>query len=290
MTTAAFFLVISSAFAHATWNLLHKRSGDKVAFIWCFTAVSFAVCLAPAVVFVTVDGITWKGAGFGAASAVIHGGYGFALSRSYRLGDLSAVYPIARGTGPALIPLAAVLFLGEEVTPVAGLGIALVVIGIYVIQAASLAPAALLQPLRAINRPETRAAFLTGCLIATYSVWDKAALDHLSPMVLNQFTLCGYLVLLAPLVLRSRGAAAREEWRRSSRSVVAAGVLAPLAYVLVLTALTTSQVAYVAPTREVGIVLGAVLGVLLLGEGYGASRVTGAVLIVGGVFALALAP
>jgi drug/metabolite transporter (DMT)-like permease len=67
-------------------------------------------------------------------------------------------------------------------------------------------------------------------------------------------------------------------------------VLAPLAYVLVLVALTTSRISYVAPVREVGIVIGAMLGVMLLGEGYGRWRIAGAVTILAGVFTLALAP
>ncbi len=69
-----------------------------------------------------------------------------------------------------------------------------------------------------------------------------------------------------------------------------AGVLAPLGYVLVLVALTTSRISYIAPAREVGIVLGAVLGVLVLGEGYGAWRILGSILILAGVLTLGLAP
>jgi uncharacterized membrane protein len=71
---------------------------------------------------------------------------------------------------------------------------------------------------------------------------------------------------------------------------VAAGFLAPLGYTLVLIALTTSKVSYVAPAREVGIVLGTAMGVLWLGEGYGLTRIWGSALVVAGVITLALAP
>ena len=72
--------------------------------------------------------------------------------------------------------------------------------------------------------------------------------------------------------------------------MIAAGILAPVAYIMVLVALTTSQVSYVAPVREVGIVLGALMGVVFLGEGYGRFRLAGSVLIVAGVIVLGLAP
>ena len=90
--------------------------------------------------------------------------------------------------------------------------------------------------------------------------------------------------------IRSNAAAIRSEWRERGRSILAAGILVSLAYVLVLTALTTSRISYVAPAREMGIVLGAVFGVLFLGEGYGTWRILGSLLILGGVLTLGVAP
>ena len=290
MTTAAFLLVLASAFSHAAWNLLLKQSRHKTAFLWSFTAVSFIAFLAPAAAFAYVDGITARGALYGLVSAGLHGCYGLALSRNYELGDLSSAYPLARGTGVVLIPLVAVAVLGEHISIVAGIGIALVVAGIYAIQTEARAVRDLIQPVRSLYRPASRAALLTGGLIASYSLWDKAALDHISPMALNQFNLTGYLLIVAPLAFQSRGQPLRTEWQARRWSIIVAGVLAPLAYVLVLIALTTSRVSYIAPSREVGIVLGVLLGVFLLKEGFGASRIGGSLLILAGVLALGLAP
>ena len=290
MTTWAFVLVLTSAIFHATWNFFLKQSSHKTAFLWAFTAVSFVVFLIPAVVVTAIDGLTLEAVGFGAVSALIHGGYGFALARGYQLGDLSSVYPISRGVGPALIPLAAVLILDESVSAGAAVGIALVVLGIYTIHVESWTVRDVLRPLNALRRPATRVALLTGGFITCYSLWDKTALDHLTPLGLNEFSLVGYLVSLAPLTFRNGATALREEWRERRRSIVVAGICAPLAYVLVLTALTVSRVSYVAPTREVGIVLGALAGVLFLSEGYGGSRVGGSVLIVAGVLTIGVSP
>lgn len=290
MTTVAFLLVLASAVCHASWNFLLKSSGHKVAFLWSLTAIAFVAFLVPAAVFAYVDGIGARGVAFGLTSGVLHAAYGLALARGYRLGDLSAVYPISRGMGPALIPLVAVLLLDESVSPGAGVGIALVVAGVLLVQAEADRLADLRRALGGLGRPAIATALLTGGLITVYSLWDKKALDYLPPVTLNQFSLSGYVVLLAPLAFQERGVPLRREWRERGRSILVAGLLAPLAYILVLVALTTSRISYVAPAREVGIVLGALLGVVLLGEGYGMVRIAGSVLIVAGALTLGLAP
>jgi uncharacterized membrane protein len=292
MTGVAFALVIGSAFAHATWNFLLKRSGDKVAFLWSLGFVASCGLVVPAVVVGVVDGIGWTAVMYGAVSGAIHGLYGIALARGYHLGDLSRVYPVARGMGPALVPVMAVVFLDETISAVAAVGIALVVVGIYAVHLESGLLSEVRRPLRLVTAPETQMALLTGVLIASYSVWDKAALDHLSPVTLNGFSMAGHMLVLTPLALYLGGGTGtiREEWRTHGRSAVVAGVLAPLGYLMVLAALTTSRISYVAPAREIGIVLGAAMGVLLLHEGYGSARIAGAALIVAGVITLAVAP
>ena len=290
MSTASFLLVIGSAFAHATWNVLLKRSNHKTTFLWSFMTVSFVAFLLPAAVVVGLEGLTMRGALYGLVSAALHGCYGLALSRSYELGDLSSAYPVARGMGVTLIPLAGVFILGEDVSAAAAVGIALVVAGIYVVQSDIESVGDLLRPLRNALRPANRVALLTGGLIASYSLWDKQALDHIEPLVLNQFNLIGYLILMAPLAVYHQGSRLRQEWGAHGRGIVVAGLLAPFAYVLVLVALTTSPVSYVGPTREVGIVLGTMYGVFFLREGFGRSRVGGSLLIVAGALTLGLAP
>lgn len=291
MTAAAFALVIGSAFMHATWNFLLKRSGRKVAFLWSLGLVASLGLIAPAIVIGVNDGIGERELMYGAGSGALHGAYGVALARGYHLGDLSKVYPIARGMGPALVPILAVLFLDEEISAIAAAGIAFVTVGIYAVHLENGLLSEARHPLRLLAAPETQMALLTGVLIASYSVWDKAALDHLSPVVLNAFSMAGHMLVLTPLALYIGGTRSIvEEWRENGRSALAAGVLAPVGYLMVLAALTTSRISYVAPAREVGIVLGAAMGVLLLKEGYGPARIGGAGLIVAGVAMLAVAP
>jgi drug/metabolite transporter (DMT)-like permease len=132
-------------------------------------------------------------------------------------------------------------------------------------------------------------ALATGTVIATYTLWDKHAVDALAIPPLfyywsfNLITLVG----LAPLALRDRGALARE-WRESRREVLGVGLLAPASYVLVLSALVFTPVSFIAGTRELGIVFGSAMGVLVLGEEGALIRITTSCVILAGVVMLAI--
>ena len=284
--------MILSGVCHATWNLLLKRSGHKTSFLALASIVGGAALLGPALVAVFVTNLSARGIAFGCVTGSIHGVYGLSLARGYRLGDLSSVYPVARGAGLGLVPVAAALLLNEEISTVAALGIVMVVAGIYAVHIEGSRLSDLATPLRTLGgNPATRAALFTGALIATYYLWDKHALDEeLSPVVLNQFAMTGHAIITASAAFLTSPSSLSAEWKERRFSIVVAGVLIVVAYLLVLVALETSQVSYVAPVREVGIVFGATVGVLFLGEGAGLWRVWAAALIVAGVVTLGLAP
>jgi uncharacterized membrane protein len=288
MTTVAFLLVISSGACHATWNLWLKQSGHKATFLTLASGIGSLLFLPLAVGIAATNGLSVRGALLGCVTGCIHGVYGLSLSRGYGLGDLSAVYPVARGLGLALVPVFAAILLVEDVSAVAIVGIVLVGVGIYSIHIELHSLRDVLAPLRSLNKPAGRAAMMTGALIACYYLWDKNALDDLSPVVLNQFAMVGHFFVLLPFALRNGKMG--DEWRERRSTVLAAGALIPFAYILVLAALETSRVSYIAPAREVGIVFGTVFGVVFLAEGLGGARVRAAMVIVAGVLTLALAP
>jgi drug/metabolite transporter (DMT)-like permease len=226
---------------------------------------------------------------FLAGTAVLQTGYFLFLQRAYRVGDLSAVYPIGRGTGALLAALAGVVLLGERPGTVGLAGIGLLVVGVIVVglpgraggepgsAAGALAPTAVLFALG------------TGVFIAAYTVWDKVAVTSVGnpPLLQDYASLVGMAAALAPFALADTGRTARM-WRRYRRQVLGAAVLAPLAYVLVLIALSFSSVAAVAPAREVSVLFGVMLGRRLLGEGGLARRFAGAAAIVAGIIAVAV--
>jgi uncharacterized membrane protein len=291
MTGFALVLVIISAFAHASWNFLLKRGTNQEAFIW-WMLVSTAILLLPlGVVILVIYPVEGPGWWYILGTALIHVLYFVFLGRGYARGNLSVVYPIARGSGPALVPVLGVLVLDESVSIEAFLGIGAIVLGIFTVHWWGRFSDILGNPTRILRDPGTRYALLTGLIIATYSVWDKVGVGHVNPFLYMYGMTVGTAVFLTPYMLRTHGAMVlKQEWAQAKMAIVASGLLTFLAYGLVLTALTTSKVSYVAPTREVGIVIGVLLGTLVLKEPFGGGRLVGSGLILMGLVFVALAP
>jgi drug/metabolite transporter (DMT)-like permease len=279
MHPVAIVLVVSAAVAHAGWNLFAKRVPDGGAlFVW-LASVCSVVCLTPFVVVVVVQdglpGVWWLAFG---VSGVIHLGYFVLLQRGYRVGDLSVVYPLARGSGPLLSVVAAVWVLGERPGVPALVGAAAVIAGVFVIGGLGISGT------RGVGY-----GLATGALIAAYTLWDAHAVTALavSPLVLMAGSAAVESVLLAPYAF-----VRRQEVRRLRRAhwlpAVAVGVLSPLAYILVLFAMRMAPVSLVAPARELSIVVGSLGAWLLLKEPNPARRLLGAVIVLAGVAAIAV--
>ena len=284
MTTLALILVLLSAMAHATWNFLIKRTTNTEVFIWCVLA-SISVLLSPlAVVLIWQEPILYPGWWFVLGTVILHVLYFMFLGRSYTHADLSLVYPIARGIGPALVPVMGVLVLKETVTPVAVAGIVTVVVGIYIVYWQGRLKYIFREPLKLFREAGGQYALLTGLVIAAYSVWDKMGIRYVNPFLYMYLLAFGSALFLTPYVLCNHGRSMmRKEWQKNAVSITVAGVLMFLAYGLVLLALQFSQVSYIAPSREVGIVVGVVLGTFVLREPFGKGRVLGSCLIVLGL-------
>lgn len=285
MSAFALALVLVAAFVHATWNYLLKRSGGGTAFVFLFASLSALIYapLAAAVVWWTQPPLGWAAAGLMLASAVIHTAYYMLLDRGYRSGELSLVYPLARGSAPLVTVGVAVLFLNEQPS-----GIAL--IGALLIAGGAVALTANFRQLHASGSlPAVGFALLTGCTIAAYTVVDKIAVAALlvPPLLQDWAANLGRVILMAPLAARQPAALA-ETWRRCRFEVIAVALLCPLSYILVLTAMVFTPVSYVAPAREISILVAALLGAHLLAEAHATRRLFAAAAMVSGIVCLAL--
>lgn len=287
MTLASLSLVVLASFIHASWNLLAKQAASVGAvFVFAYSAIS-CIVYAPWVIWVLAQGRidwTWLAAGLVLLSGVIHLGYSLCLQRGYRVADLSVVYPVARGTGPMLSSFGAFLILGETPTATGLSGLALVVVGILLIATQG--------RLAAFTRPEgfagVRWGTATGGLIAGYTVVDAYAVKSLgiAPVVLDWFANLLRVILLLPLVMahpRRAFAAMRGFWWIA----IGVGVLSPLSYILVLLALTGgAPLSLVAPLREMSMMVGALMGMLILREAVGLWRLVGCGVLVAGAILL----
>ena len=291
MTAVSLILVLLAAVAHASWNLLLKRADDPEVFAWCLLVVA-TVLLAPlGVVLLFYNSVDVTGLWFILATIVLHVLYFNLLARGYVQGDLSLVYPVARGMGPMLVPVLAVVFLNEKIEPLAIVGIAAIIGGIYTISWWGNFHQVLRSPLLFLKSAGMRYAVLTGLTIAVYSIVDKEGVGHVQPLLYMYFLTIGTAAMLAPYVLFHKGAkSVRAEWRANAVPITIAGLFTFAAYGLVLTAFSLSRVSYVAPAREVGIVIGVMLGVFLLKEPFGRGRLLGSGFVVAGLALIALSP
>lgn len=284
MSPLALGLLLASAFVHAGWNVAAKRANGGVPFVWLFSALGAVVYapLVPWTVATTRPAIGREELVFMAGTIVLHGAYFIALQTGYRHGDLSVVYPLARGAGPMLTVIAAVVVFGERPPPLALAGAAL--IGGCVFLIAGGVGAARVAGGRAVAY-----GLLTGTLIAAYTLWDAHAVSALAipPVLYAWVEMAGMSVLLSPAGLRHRAQVATL-WRTRRPETLAVAIGSPLAYLLVLTAMVFTPVTAVAPVRELSILIAAVIGARLLREGHTRRRLIAASGMVAGVIAIAV--
>ncbi|MBE8517137.1 EamA family transporter [Amycolatopsis sp. H6(2020)] len=287
MNATALSLVLVAAVVHAAWNLAAKRiSSGGTQFVWLYYTVGAVLMLPITIVLIVAgpDRPQWGWLLAAVVTAGLHIAYGIVLQRGYRVGDLSVVYPVARGTGPLLSVLAAVLVLGERPGPLGLLGAFLVVAGVLVISTGRKA-----EDPRAV-KAGILYGLLTGAVIAGYTLWDAHSVTGLGVPPVVYFGLGSVLqsVLLVPGALADRGEVTRI-WREQRREVFLVATLSPIAYILVLFALTMAPVSLVAPARELSIVLGGVAAWLVLGERDVVRRLAGSVIVLSGIAAIAAA-
>jgi drug/metabolite transporter (DMT)-like permease len=280
--TAALGLVLAAALVHAGWNAVAKRAGDPLALLWWAGALGTLLYLLPGLVVLAGTGFPPAALPFVLATILLHAVYFFTLGRAYGSGDLSLVYPIARGLGVVLVPILAYAIFDERLSPLGTLGVALVVAGIFALHWRGRRAST------ALVAPGTGWAVVTGVMIAAYSIVDKAGVARLHPLPYIALMEVGACLVLLPAVLRRREAL-RREWRTNRLGIALAAVMSPGGYLLVLFAFQLSKAAYVVAGREVSIVISALIGSLWLKEPGGAQRVVGAAVVAAGVACVALA-
>ena len=286
MSTFALTLVLLAAFCHATWNLFLKRSkGGGIPFFWLCGCIETLIYAPLAIWMIVQSGYRPDALALGLmlGSALIHVAYFIFLDRGYRGGDLSVVYPLARASGPLLTIVVAVLLIGEHPALLAVAGAVLIGLGAVLLSGNPL------QLLRA-RAQGVGFALTTGAVIAVYTVWDRqAVVAYLVPPVIYYWgSILARMLITGPSALRDLPLL-RTIWARDKRAVLAVAILSPLSYGLVLYAMQIAPLSYVAPAREMSILIAALYGTHLLKEGDTARRLAAAALMVLGLAGIGLA-
>ncbi len=286
MSPLSIGLIVLSAVFHASWNILAKRSNDKPSFFW-LAGIAATICMLP-VLWWYWQPISWRGWLIIGCSSLFEAVYLVCLGRAYQSGDLSLVYPLSRGSVPLFVLALAAGLLGERVTALGIVGIALTVVGIYVLHLRSFARDDLLAPFAALGTPVSRFALGAAICTAAYSTLDKQGVALVNPIFYTAWIFVGYSVLLSVYVLRQRELV-QQEWRSHGWRAVTVGVLSVITYLLVSHVLVSSPASYVSALRGISIVFGSVLGVALLGETMGRIKVIGSLIMFAGMIGIALA-
>jgi drug/metabolite transporter (DMT)-like permease len=276
VSTTAFAIVLLAAVLHAVWNGLVKASEDR-AIVLALISLGHVVFGLVLVLLAPLPAVaSWP---FIAGSTLIHWAYYFLLYHSYRLGDLSQVYPIARGIAPVLVALGAQFAVGEVLPAGAWAGILMVSAGILLLSRRALMSAAATKA--------TGAALATGTCIAAYSIADgmgvrvaEGAIGYIGWLFVSEIFVVGFIF-----------------WRRGremlfvKRSVWATGMVGGLvsavAYGLVIYAKSLTLLGLVSTLRETSVIFAALIGVLFLGERPWKPRILAAGIVLAGVILMA---
>ncbi len=277
MTYSTVLIVLFAALLHATWNALVKTASDRLAVLGLLNVghVAFGVVLAINSPMPDID--SW---GYIAASTLIHFGYYYMLYQSYRLGDLSQVYPIARGMSPVLVALGAQIFAGETLPPMAWAGVLTASAGIFLLSGNVFSGK--------VSGVAVAAAMGTGLMIASYSLVDGLGVRLVGSATAYIGWLFIFEGLAAVYIFGRMGKRSLKLSRKTWILGLTGGLVSALAYGLVIYVKSIAPLGMVSTLRETSVVIAALIGVVLLGERPWRLRIAASVVVAVGVVIMGL--
>ena len=281
-----FALVLASSVSHALWNYLAKGARDKESFMLWINVFAVLIFIPVFLVILPDWSLPLEVVPFLLVSGVAEALYFLGLGVAYEEGDLSVVYPLARSS-PMFVSVAAFLVLGEKITRYGVLGILLIFVGVYTLHLKGLSRKALMEPVRGLRERSSMYALLAAFGTTVYSISDKLGVTTVDPLLYSLWLGLVNMVTTSALILARKGVTTvRDELRGSVARLMVSGFLMKGGYMLVLVAMSLAEVSYILALRQSSVVLGAFLGVLVLGEKYGRIRLLSSVVIFLGVYVL----
>jgi drug/metabolite transporter (DMT)-like permease len=277
MSVGLVAIVLSAALLHAFWNAVVKGGADKTIMLGLIALGHMIPGFAIVLIMPSPGWQVWP---YVVVSTVIHWGYYYFLNVAYRLGDLSVMYPIARGLAPVLIAVGAQVWIGETLSPLAWGGILCVSAGIMVLTRGVFSGA--LPPIGLL------AALACAVMVAGYSLVDGVGVR----LADNTLSYVGWLFLLelpvAAFIFSSR---MERLWAVPPKVIMLGllgGMISGTAYGMVLYAKTFAPLGIVSAMRETSVIFAAMIGVLWFGEGPKGNRLVASVIVAGGIILIGM--
>ncbi|MFC1717692.1 DMT family transporter [Candidatus Poribacteria bacterium] len=294
MTSFALILVLISALGHSAWNYLTKASNHKIVFLWMMLIASGVIYGIPFCyrLWTHPNPLPVEGWPYVLATCAIHSLYFSFLGTAYRKGDLSTVYPVARGTAPVLVTFLAPILLGQGERPstLGGAGIALVVIGIQVVGLPGVSRSSLRRFWQDLSRGPVGFAFLTGLMTTFYTLVDRRGVYHVDPFVYVYLQMVVTAFFLMPWMVLRKREEIKYEWTVNKWRAAAVGLLCVGAYGIILWVMTLPvKISYITAGRECSILFSSLLGIIALNEPRALQKVIGAAVIVSGILCITFA-
>ena len=286
MTYGNLLLILGSACMHVIVHVGLKKASDRTAFVWWMLV--WAMVLFSPILVVFGGPLSPAAIGIMLLSSVFEAAYFLAIARAYRGADLSVIYPLARGTAPALLLIWSALILREPISAGGVAGVITIAAGLYVINLPRLG--AWREPLRSLRQNGPRWALLAGLSTSLYTAIDKVGITFVPPLLYTYVALGITTLWVTPFTLREVGwSGLLRELRASRLGTVLAGLMTLSAYGIVLLAMQFGTPAsYAGAVREFSVVLGAAYGVFVLKESRSPMRIVGSLMVAAGVAMIAL--
>lgn len=285
MSNLAFTLILFSSIMHAIWNLLVKKSNQKTVFIWWMfvsSGLMFTLLLLMLQKPIPVPDakVILMALGGGGCFSLYH----LLTGRAYSSGDISLTYPLCQ-TSMLYVPLWGMIIMDERLSLLGGSGIALVALGAYSVQLQKFSFGELTRPFRNLGEPAVRAALAAGFVYSFGVMFDKAGVQHYSPLYFTWLMVLVMFSLMSLNLLRSRySGKVTAEWQANWRLILLSGPILMASFLAFRYGLKMAPVSYAVPVRQVSIMAGVLLGMIFLGESYGRIRLASAALILVGAF------
>lgn len=272
MTSSAFALILLSAIMHAAWNFFTKTTtAHRISMLWMGWLIAGCITLPFAIYFTDFSTFSLAWFPYIILTTIVHALYIYLLGWSYSIGEMSLIYPMARGFA-ILVTLTIVTLLGLDSISTKGfLGICMLASGILLV---------CIKRIRDLEKQAAmKAAIMVGCCVSCYSIIDKMSLSHIPPLFYMSIMFITSPLLLTPIMLkqfRNQTILVYKKYKIFSGMV---GVVSLLTYYLILLALLVSPTSYVVALREISIVFGSILGIWLLKEERNKRKLLGIVVI-----------
>ncbi len=284
MDLITLLLILFSTFCHAYWNMVLKRTSGGFTFIWLFTVVT-VILYTPIIISISgrvIEMMDLRMATICILSMIFHLLYFIFLDKAYKYGDLSIIYPVARGIAPAITIIIAIVFLNENLTNSQTLSVVMVIIGTLVLSGIH-------------HKPNQKIlssllyAILCGFMVSIYTIVDKIAVanHNLSPFLIDYVNNVGRVIILLPFVIKNT-VQLRHTFEQYWKEAIIIATLSPLSYILILIAMKSAPVSLVSPLRQMSIVLSGILGVRVLCESKEYTKVAGILITFLGVILLSI--